>query len=52
MTGQDKRNLETVRLLYTGDEAERANVAGTLFGMCPDTTRCLEIITAMRNTPN
>jgi hypothetical protein len=27
MTEQDKRNIETVRLMYTGDEAERANIA-------------------------
>ena len=27
MTEQDLRNLETVRRMYTGDEAERANIA-------------------------
>lgn len=27
MTEQDKRNIATVRLMYSGDEAERANIA-------------------------
>jgi hypothetical protein len=27
MTEQDKHNIEIVRLMYTGDEAERANIA-------------------------
>lgn len=27
MTEQDKLNIQTVRLMYTGDEAERANIA-------------------------
>ena len=27
MTEQDKRNIEVVRLMYTGDETERANIA-------------------------
>ena len=27
MTKQDKRNIQIVRLMYTGDEAERANIA-------------------------
>lgn len=27
MTNQDKRNIEMVRLMYTGDEAERASIA-------------------------
>ena len=27
MTEQDRRNIEIVRLMYTGDEAERANIA-------------------------
>jgi ketosteroid isomerase-like protein len=27
MTDQDKRNIEMVRLMYTADEAERANIA-------------------------
>ena len=27
MTEQDKRNIEVVRLMYTGDEAERSNIA-------------------------
>jgi hypothetical protein len=27
MTEQDERNMRTVRLMYTGDGAERANIA-------------------------
>lgn len=27
MKEQDRRNIETVRLMYTGDETERANIA-------------------------
>jgi hypothetical protein len=27
MTEQDKRNIEIVRLMYSGDQAERANIA-------------------------
>ncbi len=27
MTERDRRNIETVRLMYTGDESERANIA-------------------------
>ena len=27
MTGQDRRNIDVTRLMYTGDEAERANIA-------------------------
>jgi uncharacterized protein len=30
MTGKDKRNIEIVKLMYTGDEAERANIASDI----------------------
>jgi ketosteroid isomerase-like protein len=30
MTEQDKRNIETVRRMYRGDEAERANIAANI----------------------
>ena len=30
MNEQDKRNIETARRMYTGDEAERANVAANI----------------------
>jgi ketosteroid isomerase-like protein len=35
MTEQDKRNLQTVRLMYSGDEAERANIAPNIVWHVP-----------------
>jgi len=30
MTEQDKRNIEIVQRMYTGDEVERANIASDI----------------------
>jgi len=35
MIEQDKRNIETARRMYTGDEAERANIAGDIIWHVP-----------------
>ena len=35
MTEQDKRNLAIVRLMYTGDETERANIAQDIIWHVP-----------------
>jgi ketosteroid isomerase-like protein len=35
MTGQDKRNIQTVRLMYTGNEVERANIAPNIVWHVP-----------------
>ena len=35
MTEQDKRIIETACLMYTGDEAERANIAGNIVWHVP-----------------
>ncbi len=35
MTEHDKRNIEIVRLMYTGDEAERANIAQNIIWHVP-----------------
>ena len=35
MNEQDKRNIETARRMYTGDEAERANVAANILWHVP-----------------
>jgi ketosteroid isomerase-like protein len=35
MTEQDKRNIETARRMYSGDEAERANIAADIVWHVP-----------------
>ena len=35
MTEQDKRNIETARRMYTGDEAERGNIAPNIVWHVP-----------------
>jgi ketosteroid isomerase-like protein len=35
MTEQDKRNIETARRMYTGDEVERANIAANIVWHVP-----------------
>jgi len=35
MTERDRRNIETVRLMYTGDESERANIAQDIVWYVP-----------------
>jgi len=35
MTEQDKRNIETARRMYTGDETERANIAANIVWHVP-----------------
>ena len=35
MTEQDKRNTQIVRLMYTGDETERANIASDIVWHVP-----------------
>lgn len=35
MTGQDKRNIKAVRLMYNGDESERENIAQDIIWHVP-----------------